>query len=191
MSRVTVVEPPDGLVELAIVKAHLRVDGSDEDPLIGAYLDAACAHIDGPGGWLNRAIGRQLLELRIDDFGPAERGVIELPFPPIVEVESVKYIDAAGVEQTVSASAYELTAGPTLRPIYDGSWPGVRATADAVRIRYRAGYAETPSPIRAAVLLMVGDLYQRRETTSDGAAAAVPMSMTVENLLAPFRVWRA
>lgn len=46
-----------------------------------------------------------------------------------------------------------------------------------------------PAPIRAAILLMVGDLYRNRDTTAVGTISKIDMSTTVENLLAPFRVF--
>ena len=49
-----------------------------------------------------------------------------------------------------------------------------------------------PEAFRArtvAILLMVGDLYRNRETTGQGASplGSIPMSTTVEALLAPYR----
>lgn len=201
MNRVVVIEAPAALVDLATAKAHLRVDHDDDDAIIGAYIAAACGHIDGPGGWLGRAIGPQTLELRADDFrGCDGQGAFDLPFAPIIDVVSVKYLDGAdGAEQTVTPTDYEITARSTLRPGYEIEWPTARSFADAVRIRYRAGYvadptAETlvaavPAPVVAAVLLMVGDLYANRETAAEGGRPAVQMSLTVERLLAPFRIW--
>jgi uncharacterized phiE125 gp8 family phage protein len=203
MSRIVragVIEAPEPFVELATVKAHLRVDHDDDDTLIEAYIAAACAHIDGPGGWLERAIGVQTLEVRSDTFSAPGCNTLDLPFPPVIDVVSVNYLDAEGAEQTLDAADYAVTGGYTLRPAYDGAWPTVLGYADAVRIQYRAGYvvdpvadplvAAIPAQITAAVLLMVGDLYQNRETTipKDGATA-IPMSTTVERLLAPFRWW--
>lgn len=34
------------MIELATLKMHLRVDGDEEDALIGGYLEAAKAHIE-------------------------------------------------------------------------------------------------------------------------------------------------
>lgn len=34
------------MIELDLVKTHLRVDGVEEDPLIQSYLDAALAHVE-------------------------------------------------------------------------------------------------------------------------------------------------
>ncbi len=59
-----VIDPPAPLVTLERVKAHLRVDGAEEDDLIAVYIAAAQATIDGPGGWLGRALGRQTIEYR-------------------------------------------------------------------------------------------------------------------------------
>lgn len=195
MSVVVVTPPADPLLGLDLVKQHLRVDGDGDDALIGAYIDAACAHIDGPGGWLGRAIGVQTLELRTHCFGwPG----LALPYPPLISVESVKYIDSEGAEQTADPGVYTYAAD-ALRLTYNSTWPTSRLEADAVRVRYVAGYAEdataetlvtaVPPAIRAALLLMVGDLYLNRETTAEGQVGAVPMSTTVHALLNPFRVW--
>lgn len=34
------------MIELSLVKMHLRVDGDDEDALIQGYLDGALAHVE-------------------------------------------------------------------------------------------------------------------------------------------------
>lgn len=41
------------MLDLALVKSHLRVDGTDEDTLIQAYTDAALSAF---GTWSNRAL---------------------------------------------------------------------------------------------------------------------------------------
>lgn len=182
---VVVITPPVQLVDLVTVKSHLRVEGSDEDALIGAYIAAASAAVDGPDGWLGRAVGAQVLELRQDQFCTPTR----LPFGPVTSLTSVKYVDIDGGEQTLAGSVYTL-AGDDLELAYHQYWPTIRGDTLGVRIRYAAGYATVPAPIVAAVLLMVGDLYANRETSIEAAASAVPMSTTVENLLSPYRAWR-
>ncbi len=76
------------------------------------------------------------------------------------------------------------------------AWPTSQCQEDAVRIRYTAGYngvlvtdggtGSLPGALAAAIKLMVGDLYQNRETVA-GQISAVPMSLTVDRLLSPFR----
>lgn len=187
--HVLVVTPPDPLVDLATAKAHLRVDDDDQDTLIGAYIAAACAHIDGPGGWLGRAVGAQELEAQFDSFPLTARGALDLPFPPLLEVSAVTYDDADAAAQTLDPTVYLVDPrGLLLAP--EKSWPSSYSRRGAVRVTYTAGYAEIPPSIVAAILLMVGDLFENRESAVTGTiAAAIPMSTTVERLLAPFRVW--
>ena len=55
-------------------------------------------------------------------------------------------------------------------------------------VTFKAGYASVPAPLVSAILLMVGDLYANRETAVTGTVAfALPMSTTVQALIAPYR----
>lgn len=210
--RVIVITPPDPVVVWEELDAHLRLDGDEtQRTYVESLIAAATALIDGPAGWLGRALGPQTLEARFDAFWEHRRhpgvqvrscpGEIRLPFPPVIDIVSVKYIDLSGVEQTISSSAYELR-GCELAPVYGTSWPMPRWQPEAVRVQFRAGYAEdltadplvpaVPAPVSAAIKLMVGDLYANRETVLDAranAAVAIPMSTTVEALLAPYRIY--
>lgn len=181
---VVVVTPPAPDIDLDLVKGHLRVDHDDDDTLIEAFVAAVIDHIDGPGGWLDRAIWPQTLELRQNAFG----GSIRLPYGPATSITSIKYVDPDGAEQTLSAPNYVLMNSGEVVLAHNASWPNLRGDAEGVRIRYVAGFATLPPAILSAVLLMVGDLYQNRETVGD-VTGSIQMSMTVQALLAPFRVW--
>jgi uncharacterized phiE125 gp8 family phage protein len=183
--RVLVATPPQPVVSFQEAKDHLRVRHDDEDMLIETYVAAATASLDGPAGWLGRALGRQELEATDDVF----RDCMRLPYPPILDVVSIKYLNAGGVEATILPSEYEMR-GSLIGSAFGKRWPAVLAHPGSVRIRYWAGYDEVPAQVRAAILLMVGDLYANRETVAIGvSAAAIPMSTTVLNLLNPLRVY--
>lgn len=176
-------------VTLEEVKAHLRVDGDDENLLISALIAAAVEHIDGRDGWLGRAILTQEWELRLDGF-PKE---IQVPLPPLQAVSSIKYIDTEGVEQTLDPSVYKVLTGETAKVVldYNQSWPWTRDELESVRIQFTAGYGgatDVPSPIKAAILLHIGTLYRDREATGQ-AQSELPMAYGA--LLAPYRVWSA
>lgn len=181
---VVVVTPSAPSIDLDLVKAHLRVDHDDDDTLIQAYIDAACSHIDGPHGWLDRAVWPQTLELRQNVFC----GPIRLPYGPATAVTSIKYVDPDGAEQTLSSADYVLTNDGAVDLAYDASWPNLRGDAEGVRIRYVAGFVTLPSAIQSAVLLMVGDFYANRETVGE-VTGQIQMSAGVQALLGPFRVW--
>lgn len=193
MTLVVIDPPKQGIVSLDELKPHLRVEGDEEDAYLNGLISAASAWIDGPDGWLGRSIAVQTLELRLDTLcGDA----ILLPFGPALEIESVRYIDAAGAEQTVAPSAYELT-GRVLGTALGQSWPAYRSGRGAVRVRYVAGYGKknddgeyetaAPAPIKQAILLLIGQWYSFRENVSTEKPGELPFA--VEALLAPYRVW--
>ena len=188
MQRVIVITPPERVVTLDQAKQHLRVDGDDDDALIKAFIDASTAHIDGPDGWLGKAIGLQTLEAGLDGF---IYDPISLPYPPVLTVTGIVYDDIAGVERTLDPATYEVRDG-AIGTVWGKSWPSTRAYCGAsrsVRITYRAGYETVPAPIVVAILMMVGDMYRNRETAGTGGMGAVPMTASVDALLNPFRVY--
>jgi hypothetical protein len=187
--RVVVAVPPAPVVTWEEADAHLKLDGdAAQQQLVEGLIAAATAHIDGPDGWLGRAIGVQTLEARFDktSFGRSLR----LPYPPTGDLVSVFYLDRDEVLQQAALSEFEqlgdeLVPAGAVFPWEQGSW-----RREAVRVRYEAGYKILPPAIRVAILLMVGDLFRNRTTVSIGlSVAAVPMSASVESLLTPFRVY--
>ena len=80
------------------------------------------------------------------------------------------------------------TTRPTLPDL--AALPSLACEPDALSVTYTAGYGaaeDVPAPIRHAILLMVGDMYRFTESAGPGQMASVPMSTTVERLLAPYR----
>lgn len=177
-------------VSLDEAKHHLRVDHSDDDDLIALYIAASRQDIDGRDGWLGRALVSQTWELSLDRFPRAE---IQLPFAPLQSVVSIKYYAPNGIEQTVSVGDYEVDAASEPGWVIPGTsgWPSTLDAINAVRVRFIAGYgdaADVPAPIKAAVLLRVGDLYANREAQMVGATGHV-LNPTLQALLQPYRVW--
>lgn len=167
-------------VTLVEAKAHLRVDHSDDDTLIGLLIESARHYIDGPEGFLGRAIITQTWELVLDEFPTNE---IRIPLPPLQSVTSVIYDDADGNEQTVDAADYavDTASEPGWVVPSTAGWPTVFEGINAVRIRFVAGYAPSidsppdlranvPGSIKAALLLLIGALYEHREQTIVGQA---------------------
>lgn len=176
-------------VTLAEAKAHLRVDHSDEDALIGTLLQAAVDHLDGYSGVLGRCLINQTWRVDFWTWQPAFR----LPFPDVSSISSVVYSDVDNAEQTVSESLYELiedAQGALVKTLDDFTDPTLYDDrSDAVRITFVAGYgddaADVPSAIKAAILLMVGHWYQHREAVTAGSTETLPMA--VEALITPYR----
>lgn len=173
-----VTEPASEPVSLTEAKRHLRVDYTDDDDLIAIFIKAARQHAETYTG---RAFIDQTWELTLDEFPDNE---IQILKPPLIEVESVKYDDAAGDEQTLSDGldyTVDLASEPGWIVPTDQTWPTTFDGINAVRVRFRAGYvggspeAETvPNDLKAAILLYVGTLYANRETVVIGAATKLP-----------------
>ena len=189
--HVSVVTPPAAFISLADAKSQCRIEANvtDEDALLTALVAAACGWLDGPSGWLGRSIGVQTLELRDRAFG-CDR----LPYGPVIEIESIQYLDALGAEQTIDEDDYQLLSNGSIEPAYNQSWPAIGQGEQSVRIRYTAGYPDTegddahstvPAAIRQATLLVIGFLYANREASADEALQNGAVSM----LLGPYRRW--
>jgi uncharacterized phiE125 gp8 family phage protein len=195
-------------ISLAEAKAHLRVDHADDDATIDFLIAVARSHLDAVSGWMGRALINQTWDMVVDAFptvaascwcGTATptTGVaaIRLPWPPLQSVTSVKYYDSAGVQQTMPATDYAVDTYSEPGWIIPATgWPTTQATANAVTIRFVAGYGANaltvPAPIRHAVLLLVGHYYENREQVlinPVGAATALELPLGVTHLLNPYR----
>ncbi|MEN3213605.1 head-tail connector protein [Methylorubrum populi] len=193
------VAPPAGdVVTLARARGHLRLDAADADPLETDLLEAAIAaavgHLDGRG---QGALGRALLTQRWQATGdrPADDAAGRVPgfvleLPPLRQVEKVER-RVGGQYQELPAGTWEAVLLPAERvaviPAGGASWPAADIHPAAWRITFTAGYGagdEVPAPIRAAILLMVADLYDNRDGKTQANLVENP---TVERLLNPFR----
>jgi uncharacterized phiE125 gp8 family phage protein len=177
MAELARIEAPTlEIVSVADMRAHLRVDGTDEDALIVSLTDAAVAYLDGWQGVLGMALGVQRWRWEADTF-PA--GEIEIPFGPVIEVQTVEYRDATGAFVTVPAPDYIVQVGARGARIaaVAGRWPSVDELG-AVRVTFRAGHTTLAAIHKAVPLivkLLVAHWYEHREAVG-GPAAELPMS---------------
>jgi uncharacterized phiE125 gp8 family phage protein len=164
--------PEEEPVSLDEVKTHLRFTGTAEDDLIAGLITAAREQCELVA---RRALVAQTIALRLPAWPPI--GVLRLPQPPLIEVLSVEYIDAAGEAQTMPADDYYVyLADPgmiVLRPT--GSWPTAELMPGTpVTVTFRAGYGApgaVPRRYRQAILLLVGTWFATREHVVMGTVA--------------------
>ncbi len=166
--------PASEPITTAEAKTALRIDTSDQDTLIAAFITAAREQCEQHTG---RALLTQTWERTLDAFPDNE---IRLGWPPIIAITSVKYIDVDGVEQTLAANVYTLDndTEPGWLLLADGqSWPATSDVANAVRVRFTAGYASAaavPQSLKTWITLKVGELIENREASSAKPAQAHP-----------------
>lgn len=191
------VTPPAAMpVSLEQAKAHLRVADDAEDAQITAAIAAAAGHLDGYAGILGRALMPQVWS-EFFGFWPASRA-LELRLAPVASIVSVRARVADGTEADLDPAAYRLLSGSSARPILlfgvDAALPSLASAPDAVTVTYQAGYPlgtdqkpTVPPALVSAILLMVGDLWRFRDSVQLGPSTPIPMSVTVDRLVAPFR----
>lgn len=192
------VDPPaDTPVSLEEAKAHLRIDHDLDDGRVEAAIAGAVAHLDGYTGILGRALVTQTWRQDCS-FWPASR-CLKLPLAPVASIASVSYRPAGGgAAVVVDPAGYRLLAGASdpsvLLPAAFA--PALDNAPDAISVEFVAGYGkpgdadwpkQMPGALRSAILLMVGDLYRFTDSAAIGQVSAVPMSVTVDRLLSPFR----
>jgi uncharacterized phiE125 gp8 family phage protein len=118
-------------------KLHCKVEDTADDGLVRSMIQAAREVAEHKTG---RALIEQRWERVLDGF-PC---VLPLGHPPLIAVESLKYVDVGGVEQTLSPSGYQVDGVQEPGRIlagYSQSWPSTRSQVNAVRARFIAGYA--------------------------------------------------
>ncbi|RZJ06113.1 MAG: phage gp6-like head-tail connector protein [Brevundimonas sp.] len=187
--NVLVVTPPERLVSLDDMKAHLRVTTDDEDDLIGAYIDAAGSWLDGPHGWLGQCIGPQVLEVRygngrgLTDW--AFRSALTPPMGPLLSVVEVEYWDREGVAQPLDVEGLYVEDGQ-VQGYAGAAWV---LGANRVRLRYRAGFDPVPKSICQAVKLLVGQWFRNRSAINVGNIVN-ELPNGVKALLGPYWIRR-
>ena len=176
-------------VSVAELKAHMRVEISDDDTLIGQYGKTARI-------WCEDFTRRQFVtatwRLTLEDFPWGDR--IELPRPPLQSVTSLTYVDDNGTTQTYDALSYRLITDEEpgyLLPVYNGDWPSYRADVDAIKVTYVAGYGlavAVPENLKTAIKLLTAHFYEHREPVIGTGAVPQELPMSVKALLYPERV---
>jgi uncharacterized phiE125 gp8 family phage protein len=187
-------------IDLATARAHLRLDTSgsppthpDDDLIQNIYLPAAREACEQ---YLGSALAPQTLEYSLDQFpgwdGNCYPRDIDLPFGPLIAVDSVTYI-LSGTATQFSSFNTDLFAD-RIRLTEFASWPTTDDEPNAVVVRYESGYStpdSSPNPnplpaaIRAAILLTLSSIY---DNCQEGTICDIhDMPVACKYLLDPYR----
>lgn len=179
-SRLALVTPPAvPPLSLEAAKAHLKVEGGDQDPDIQAKLDDAIAQFDGPRG-VGLALITQTWRLSLDhwgmvqdrrhrgggdhqfsalfhaDRGHGQRQGIVIPLRPVQSITSITYRDFAGIERTLDPALYDvdLDHQPPLEivPAFGVCWPGHKIGRGVIKVTFVAGFGDTADKVPADLI---------------------------------------
>ncbi len=182
-------------ISLPEAKLFLRQDIPDDDTLIQSLITAArqwfevatdrqfCSgawrvklpgfYPGGGSGWPVTAWG-----VGWNGWGCGPWGRIELPYPPLVSVSSVQYLDAGNVAQTLATTVYNVVTSRTPGAIelaFGQTWPVTYTHPEAVTITFVAGHGDSsqvPELVKAGIKLLMAHWYDHR-----GDTATVPMAV--------------
>lgn len=201
MQIVLVTPPTDEPLTVNEAKRRLRVDIADDDDLIGDMISAAREDAEKitrrqimPATYkavLDRFPAPSLETSSANWYGPAwgtgpgpltmsrpeGRSGLEilLPRPPLVQVQSIKYIDQDGNQQTLAPSEYIVDSASEparIVPAFGKAWPTTQNRINAVEIVFDAGYADAahvPARIKSWIATRVGAMYENREEIAVGS----------------------
>jgi len=178
------VQPTTEPVSLAEAQLHLRLDtfGSPashpDDSLVQVLISASRESAEN---YINATISECGYMLKSE----AKDLEINLQTYPVTEIGSVTYEDAAGNVQTVVTTDYYVDnyARPS-RLVFKETAPAYEVT-----VSFTAGYNDEfvcPAGVKAAMLLMLGNWYENRETVSSIESFERPQSAIF--LLTPYRI---
>lgn len=186
-------------ISLVSAKLQIKSHSDLDDTLVTRWITAEMQSFE-------EATGHQIMLARREywlDAFPCD-SKIELPFPKLVEVESVEYKDADGdwvsfgdgvSPETVSWQAHYPDGVPATRgwiePKYGFYWPQARCESASVRITFTCGYAETtddvPALIQSAIGYGVTDANRFRGGAMAGNTVPIAMPMGIEAIYRKFK----
>lgn len=194
------VDDDDDLIQSHLESARERVEIETGRQLITATWELWLDNAPGVSSWGQDGPGWGSGQSWMNWGGWVNRLYIDVPRPPLQSVVSIKYVDTSGVTQTWDPTLYQVSkpAGPTaprgkIRPAYGVSWPVTRDQMDALVVQFTAGYGATgatvPQPLRRAILMIAGDLYENREATvvTDRRVTVQELPAGVDRILQQYR----
>jgi uncharacterized phiE125 gp8 family phage protein len=175
-------------VSLDETKAWLRLDSDDEDQLLSALIVSARLTLEAH---TRRFFVTQSWRMTFDAW-PASvlrRKSLSVPFAPMRSVAAIRVFDADDAEQTLDAETYRAPpAQERGRIVFREAPQSPGRDGDGVEIDVVAGYgddaADTPEPLRRAVLALVAHWHENR---GDQAEAAARLPTLVAALARPYR----
>lgn len=190
MRTALVTAPAVEPISIEEAQAHLRLDSDDDNEwLVGAIRTARerCENITGV-----RLI-TQTWDLYTDRFPRGRVLVLPDHISPVKSVTGLYYTPENGVETEFASSNYTLEQHGQPQSIWlkaNKLWPGdTLEVVNGVRVRVVCGFGaagtSVPYELLAAMKLMIGDLYEFRESNYP-SGMVVPTNDRVDDLL---RMW--
>lgn len=140
-------------ISLTEAKLHLRVDADADDELIRGLIRAATLWCES---YERRAYCVKTVTMNMDEW----KDELFLPISPLIQVDSITYIDGDGDTQTLSTDIYTvdtISEPGRITLAYEQNWPVIRAVTDCITITYKVGYCTKFASTYATDILTVNE----------------------------------
>lgn len=181
-----ITQPTSEPVTLEELKEFARVDFDDDDNLLNGLIKTAREYVENATG---RACVKQTLE---EIRGHFPMCGMSLPRYPVQSIESVKYLNIDGDEETLQDDVdyyLDIDSNPAvLSPAR--FWPATAHRTNAVRVRYIAGgeVEDVPQAFKTVICSLASHWYEQREPVTIGVGSnEVPYHVT--RLINSIKYW--
>lgn len=188
MALVLTSGPASEPVTLSEAKAHLRIDGSNEDVLLTSLILTSRLHVEAA---LGLALINQTWMLVLDRW-PADGGGVDIPIQPLQAVTAVRVRDTSSAATVIAPTQYlvDIVSKPPRLVWNNAAPPEPGRFANGIEIDLSTGFGATaaavPAPLKHAILMLTAHWYEHRDPIEIGSVAArIPEA--VNDLIQPFR----
>ncbi|MXQ13836.1 head-tail connector protein [Microvirga makkahensis] len=169
-------------ITLPEMKAYLRLDDDGQDDLLTGLIRAARLMVEAAS---RRLLIEQGWRVVMDRW--PKGGRVLLPLSPVLAVDRVRVLDAAGAATDIAPDSIELdgASDPPCMTVLEAPEPG--KARNGIEIELRAGYGATPETVpdclKLAIKILVAHWFENRGDVA-GAQVLPPDAMA---LVTPFQ----
>lgn len=170
------------------VKAHLRIDNSDEDDLLESLIRTAREHLERASGL---ALISQGFRLYLDAW--PDDGIVPITRGPVQAITEIRVFDALGDETIIDLGGHVLDGNARPARLFLRNRPTPGEPLNGIEIDFTAGFGDAgldvPDTLKRAMLTHVAAMYEFR-----GAVALADQPAVIpegyDRLIAPFLIRR-
>lgn len=185
MPSILLTPPAAEPLSLAEAKAFLRVETTDDDPLVAALISAARLHVETRTGL---ALVTQSWRMVLDCW-PANGRIAVRPVP-LQALAAARVFDFDGQSRAVDLQAFVVDASTSTLSFIPWALPMPTRIAAGIELDITAGFgdaaSDVPEPLRQAIRLFVAHWYENRATVAGAEAVAAPANASA--LIASYRM---
>jgi uncharacterized phiE125 gp8 family phage protein len=178
-------EPATEPLSYSDVKAYLRLNDDSEQAFVTSLITVARQIVEGQ---IWRPLISQTWAMQFD-YSEIGTNIYNINKAPLLSVTDVKYYDEDDTLQTLAASQYEVDIYGSPARFRLINVPKLKDRMNALQLNFTCGYtnaAAVPSPIKQAMYLIIGHLYENRQDVVTGTQVhQIPDSS--KYLLEPYR----